>query len=203
MKISLANLDKLHFTDIDGGTYIGGSQKWYEKLHRKASGCGPVSASNLIWYMSRMCDGMEGYLELINEMYTLFAPGAGGIHSSGLFTSGIARYGEKHGLNIDSEVLDIPARHRDRPGIGTVVDFISTALQKDAPLAFLLLSNGTLKQPESWHWVTIIALETDTMQVEISDYGMVVSVNISEWLKTSLLGGALVYLSYSAWTNEY
>ena len=57
------------------------------------------------------------------------------------------------------------------------------------------LSNGMLTNLESWHWVTITALCTDTNKAEISDYGKSFEVDLSQWLKTSALGGAFVYLT--------
>jgi len=194
MKITLEKPDQLRLTGMNGETYTGGSQEWYEDRWHRLSGCGSVAAVNLIWYIRRMRGGFDDYLELMREMYAFVTPGPGGINTSGLFTGGLLRYGEKRGLQIVPRVLEIPANRRRRPDTGMVGEFITSALREDAPTAFLNLSNGTLENLEHWHWVTIIALNTETRQAELSDYGKVLNIDISEWLKTSRLGGAFVEL---------
>ena len=179
---------------LSGETYIGGSQEWYEDSWHKKAGCGPVAATNLIWSNTHPKGGIEQYQELMHEMYPCFTPGLQGINTSVLFTDSIMRYITKYDLKLNPVALDIPSRPRRRPKAGTVCDFIVTALQSSAPVAFLNLSNGTVRNLENWHWVTIIALDPDTMQANISDYGKVLEINISIWLKTSFLGGAFVYL---------
>ena len=179
---------------LSGETYIGGSQEWYEDSWHKKAGCGPVAATNLIWSMTHPEGGIEQYLELMRDMYPCFTPGLQGINTSVLFTDGIMRYIAEHGLKLTPQALDIPSRPRRRPKEGTVRDFILTALKSSVPVAFLNLSNGTVSNLENWHWVTIIALDPDTMQADISDYGKVLEVDVSKWLKTTFLGGAFVYL---------
>ena len=194
MKTTLFTPDLLKLADANGETYIGGSQDWYEDRWHKMSGCGPVAASNLVWYMTRPKGGKEQYLLLMREMYTYFVPGMRGINTSTLFSEGIMRYLTKNELRAVPQVLDIPLRQRKRPDIDIVRDFVLSALHLDAAVALLCLSNGTVRNLENWHWVTIITLDADTMQAEICDYGKVLEIDISEWLNTSNLGGALVYL---------
>ena len=69
MKIKLAKPELLNITNTDGETFTGGSQEWYEDKWHKKSGCGPVAASNLIWYMMRKKGIEQDYPELIHEMY--------------------------------------------------------------------------------------------------------------------------------------
>ena len=182
-------------TDAAGETYTGGSQEWYENRWHRGAGCGPVAASNLIWYMTRPQGGKERYMEIMREMFKYVTPGIRGVNNSAIFTGGIVRYGADKGLQIAAQVLEIPAKTRLRPDSGTACGFIATALQEDAPVAFLNLSNGELDDLEAWHWVTIIAIDTATAQVEVSDHGKTLGLDISLWLKTSALGGALVYLA--------
>ena len=195
MKTTQIKPDLLKLTGTDGETYIGGSQKWYEERWHIAAGCGPVAACNLIWAMARPQGGKEQYKELMRDMFPYFTPGLRGINTSALFTKGITGYGAAHGLQIAPRALDIPIKKRKRPDVGAVEKFITSALNTDAPVAFLNRSNGTVGNLETWHWVTIIALDKDAMQADISDYGNVLEIDVSEWLKTSRLGGAFVYLS--------
>jgi len=195
MIITLADPGSMNIKDANGEIYIGGSQEWYEDKWHKLSGCGPVAASNLIWYKTRAQGGREQYLELIREMFGFVTPKRQGVNTSAIFTGGLALFGEKNGLRIATRALEIPGKPRRRPGIGAVRDFISTALGADSPVAFLSLSNGSLSKLDNWHWVTIIALDTENMHVEISDDGKTFDADIAQWLKTSLFGGAFVYLA--------
>jgi len=131
----------------------------------------------------------------MSEMYTFVTPGIQGVNNSSIFTDGISRYLAKAGICFNPLVLEIPGKSGERPYIDVVLEFIESALRSDAPVAFLNLSNGSLGNLESWHWVTIIAIETDTMHVEFCDYGNVHEIDIYEWLRTSRLGGAFIYLS--------
>ena len=194
MKITLAKPDSLRLAGADGEAYIGGSQKWYEKRWHIASGCGPVAASNLIWAMSSLQGGKEQYMELMRDVFAFYTPGLGGINTSALFSKGITGYCAARGLQATPVALDIPIKRRKRPDVDTVREFILSALGAGAPVAFLNRSNGTVSNLETWHWVTIIALDADTMQADISDYGKVLEVDVQEWLKTSRLGGAFVYI---------
>jgi len=192
MKIRLEDWEYLKIAGPDGEMHIGGSQDWYEDRWHKMSGCGPVAASNLIWYLTRVNGNKAQYTELIREMYTFVTPGIRGVNTSGIFTDGISRYAAKAGLQLSFAVIEIPKNPVHRPDMSLVMDFIISALSSNAPVAFLNLSNGTLENLENWHWVTIIALDTDTKLAEISDYGKTLSIDISEWLKTTRLGGAMV-----------
>jgi len=196
MIITLAKPELLTITTADGDTFIGGSQEWYDDKWHKKSGCGPVAASNLVWYIMRKHGIEQDYPELIREMYDFVTPGIRGVDSSAIFTDGLLSFASKHGMEVTPRVLEIPKKKRDRPSIGTLIEFLTNALCADSPVAFLVLSNGTVSTLENWHWVTIIAIDPDTMIAEISDYGKIISADIAEWLETSMLGGSLVYIQY-------
>ena len=194
--LTLAEPGRLELIDSNNEAYTGGSQEWYEDRWHRMSGCGPVAASNLIWYMTGAKGGIALYLELMREMYTFVTPGRYGVNTSAIFTDGISRYCIKGALNYIPQALDIPSPLRKRPNRDTVRAFIATALQGDSPVAFLNLSNGSLDNLEAWHWVTIITFDTETMRTGICDNGKILEIDISAWLGTSILGGAFVYLNY-------
>ena len=205
MKLTLADPEWLNVKDNNGKIYTGGSQEWYaDNWHRKA-GCGPTVASNLIWYMmksqpesisySRKDGGQNNFLELMDEMISFITPGLQGVNTSAIFYEGFMRYGEKRGIKFIPHVLEIPGKPSKRPEPDAVCAFIAAALQADAPVAFLNLSNGTLENLENWHWVTIIAFERDTMAADICDQGDALTIDFGEWLRTSILGGALVCMT--------
>lgn len=205
MNKTLPNAALLEILAPDG-VNTGGSQDWYPLKWQRMSGCGPTAASNLIWHLARsnaalqsLCDignaDQAHFLKLMKEMFTFVTPGIGGVNSACLFAEGVIRYGQAHGASLHAQVLEIPNMPRRRPSLEQMRDFIVNALQLGMPLAFLNLTNGTLNNLDGWHWVTIMALETDTMVAQMSDYGRVLEIELQAWLKTSILGGAMVYLS--------
>lgn len=205
MKIGLTHPEYLEIMSPDGGTVYGGSQSWYPGRWERASGCGPTAASNIIWYLSRsrpglrmLCDigdgGKEKFLELMRELYALMPPGIGGVNKAAIFTDGIARFNAAHSLSLKPFVLEVPKKFHMRPDVGVVSAYLQAALQDDAPVGFLNLANGTVRDLESWHWVTIIGLDTETLAATIIDKGRRFDICIDDWLKTSRLGGAMIYL---------
>ena len=194
MKHKIIYPEFMNIKTEDGEVYIGGSQEWYEDKWHKKSGCGPVAASNIVWYIMRKHGTTPDYLKLIREMYDFVTPTLRGVDTSGIFVNGLLGYAGKNNIIITPHVLDIPKRKRDRPDADMLREFIVKALNTDSPVAFLNLSNGTISDLENWHWVTIIAFDPDTMITEISDHGKILSINISEWLESSMLGGSFVYI---------
>jgi len=207
-KISIAAPDLMNIFNDAGEVYTGGSQEWYTDPWHKKSGCGPVAASNLIWYMMRKNNvlsdypGYSDYLHIMTEMFDFITPTLKGVNSSTIFVSGILNFAPKNNMQLKPYVLEIPKKKSVRPNDFGINEFISGALKSDSPIAFLNLSNGTVSLLDNWHWVTIIAIEPETMMIDILDYGKILTVNISEWLKTSMLGGALVYLKETEQLNE-
>ena len=204
MRYALSAPERLNVIGPGGEVTVGGSQEWYADHWHRLAGCGPTSAANILWYLARSgrrvpCEtgdgGRDDFLALMDEMFTFVTPGVRGVNSSAIFTGGIAGYAEKHGVAIDSHVLEIPGRPLRRPGANEVYDFVRAAISNDTPLAFLNLSNGTLVNLDNWHWVTVIGMDGDSMAADISDQGRVLTIDLAEWLRTSVLGGALVYLT--------
>jgi len=195
MIITLAEPELMNITEPGGLTHIGGSQDWYEIRWHKLSGCGPVAASNLIWYKMRIQGDRRQYEVLMRDMYSFMTPEINGVNTSKIFTDAVSQYGEEKGLQLALKVLEIPKKAILRPDNKTVIEFLATALHSDLPVAFLNLSNGTLKNLENWHWVTILSVDKATGLTEVSDYGKKLDIDISEWLMTTRLGGCLVSLS--------
>lgn len=184
--------------------FVGGSQEWYSESWQRMSGCGPTAASNLIWYLTRsrsdlkhLCDVGSGdkasFVKLMSEMFTFITPGMLGVNTSAIFTAGMLKYCEAYGVKLIPQALEIPKLSIMRPVLEKAHEFILCSLRSDCPVAFLNLSNGNQHRLDSWHWVTIIALETNAMSIFISDQGRILNIDFDAWLKTSLLGGALVY----------
>ena len=194
MKIMISEPELLNIITVDGEACIGGSQEWYEDSWHRKSGCGPVTASNIVWYIWRKQGLLPDYFKLIRMMYDYVTPTIRGVDSSSIFTEGLSRFASENGMLLALHVLDIPKKKRERPDVDTVKEFISAALKADSPVAFLNLSNGTVSDLENWHWVTVISCDPDSMMIEFCDNGKLICISISEWLETSMLGGALVYV---------
>ena len=195
MNISVAKPELMNVVAADGEVYIGGSQEWYNDGWHKKAGCGPVAASNIVWYIMRKLGAASDYLRLMNDMFGFVTPGIKGVNTSAIFVDGVLRFASENKMLLTPRVLEIPQKKDKRPDDSTIKDFICNALNADSPVAFLNLSNGTVSLLENWHWVTIIAIDPETMMTDIIDHGKMISINISEWLNTSMLGGALVYFT--------
>jgi hypothetical protein len=187
--------------ETPSGRVAGGSQYWYESEWRRKAGCGPTAASNLIWYLSRSRPGFAGlpcakedtresFRQLQDEMFTFVTPGMAGVNTSGIFTGGLLGYADAHGLALAPLALDI--RQFGRPTVQEALAFIAQGLDCDCPVAFLNLSNGNQQQLDSWHWVTITGLDGATAR--INDQSRVIRVDIGEWIGSTMLGGAFVYI---------
>jgi hypothetical protein len=174
------------------GNLPGGSQFWYEDKWRRAAGCGPTAAANLIWYLRGAgARGLAAYRALQEEMFTYVTPGLGGVNSSRTFTEGVSAYAKAHGLELAPVAFDIPQFGR-RPA-PEALGFVAAGLDSDCPVAFLNLSNGNQQQLDSWHWVTVIGLD-DKNIARISDQARIIEVDIGEWLGSTVLGGAFAYI---------
>ncbi len=205
MKYGLNDLSLLEIKTKYGKT-VGGSQLWYDTRIQKMSGCGPVAACNIIYYLSRSRPEMQAFFGLksfdkeqfkglMEEMYKHMTPGMLGINTSRLFADGFLGYILSHGYSLDANVLDIPVKPLRKLKSERILEFIVNALQNDIPCAFLNLSNGKVHNLDGWHWVTIISLEKETMIAQVSDHGRIIDINLGEWLESAFLGGAFVYFS--------
>ena len=201
MKYFLKNPGLMVVNGVNGETYAGGSQEWYLDAWHKRAGCGPVAASAVIWYMARpgfppgAVSERDLFLALMDEMITYVKPTVRGVNTPAIFTDGMARYVLTHNLNLTSRVLEIPELTKKRPPPGQLAAFVIKAVQSDAPVAFLNLSNGSLKNLDNWHWVTIVAFDDVAMVADVCDQGQTFGVDLGEWLATTALGGAFVYLT--------
>jgi len=79
------------------------------------------------------------------------------------------------------------------------LSFLEGGLIKDAPIAFLNLCNGQVKNLDPWHWVTIISLEYaengKSASIKILDEGLIKKIDLALWYDTTTLGGGFVYFT--------
>ncbi|HNX15346.1 MAG TPA: hypothetical protein PKH29_10915 [Oscillospiraceae bacterium] len=186
---------------------IGGTQFWFEKKWQRMSGCGATVASNMMWYIQKsrfngICDEGKSekadFFALMTEMFCFITPGFGGVNKSGIFTKGALEYAAKHGVKLESHVLEIHKQKPLRPTHESISEFFFSANAADCPIAFLNLSNGAVKNLDSWHWVTITDTSHYSPIIEIADQGEILKIDFDIWVETSKRGGALVWFSIKA-----
>jgi len=188
----------------DNRSYCGCGQGWYRKKWQKMAGCGPTAASNIFLYMNRSRGGAEEKdlsIETcrlrMEEMWGFVTPGLQGVNSTEKFCKGVSEYASSKGMELETEVCDIPEERSERPELSRVLGFIEGALSKDCPVAFLNLCNGMELSLHNWHWVTIIGLEHDgeaeSAIVEVLDEGSLKRLNLALWYETTKRGGGFVY----------
>jgi len=207
MRISIEKPEHLQLIDTVDGALYGCNQGWFQTPWQRLAGCGPSVASNILLYFHRagriiMPFEVKDKTDFINLMETVWqyvTPTSHGLYLLSQFCIGVNSIFKKIGSSLQCDSLDIPEQVQDRPDFSTVIDFIARGLNKDAPIAFLNLSNGTVNNLDEWHWVTVIALEvvpeTNTTYLEIYDNSKSTRINLTEWYQSTTLGGGFVYFS--------
>ena len=133
----------------------------------------------------------EKCLEFMKKVYPFFVPPIGGLLSDD-FLEGIRGFSKKYVLPFKAERLIVTISRAVRPPYSELAGFISKALKNDSPVAFLILSSGSERALDTWHWVTILAFDEGGGKAKITDNGKVFWADIGKWHATSIMGGALV-----------
>jgi len=206
--IILQKPELLYITGENGTRPIGGNQYWYPKGDFFPKGaCAATTASNILAYMLRTrpellsrakaagLDGLAGnkaeYLEFMKKVYPYFTPSIIGVHGAG-FIKGMTRLSDEYGLSVSVERLKVPIMRSRRPGFNETAVFIRDAISAEIPVAFLVLSNGGIKNIYNWHWMTIIGLDEESRTAKILDNTMVSWAEFGTWLEKSMLGGTFL-----------
>jgi len=208
MKVTheLCHLENIHVVDHSGQEYFGCDQNWFSSEWQQMSGCGPSTASTLLFYLQKSgridlpVHGLErkDCMLLMETVWSHVTPTQDGIYLIEQFCSGIQSFARSHGFSLDCQSLGIPESTESRPDLADAVDFIARGLDQDCPIAFLNLSKGAVINLEEWHWVTIVAIETDDKRdqvfVTIFDGDKSDTIDFKRWYQTTIDGGALIYL---------
>lgn len=204
----LRHLENIHVVDHSGLEYFGCDQNWYASKWQQMSGCGPSTAATLLLYLQKSgkidlpVHGFEqkDCMLLMETVWFHVTPTQDGIYLIDQFCSGIQSFAHTYEFSLDCQSLEIPERTESRPELANVVAFITCGLDHDCPIAFLNLSNGAVNNLEEWHWVTIVALETDDTQDQVSvtifDGDKSDTIDFKRWYQTTIDGGALIYLDH-------
>lgn len=206
---SLANLHLFKIEDKTlAQTYEGGNQAWFPKRWQRLAGCGPTAATNLFFYLTHNQAPLELYtganlkedwVALMEEMWKYVTPSMRGVNTTKKFYIPLRAFMKSKGLDVEYRFCDIPEEKSQRPEFQEIMDFLEEALIKDAPIAFLNLDNGEVKNLDRWHWVTIISMESTEdglgAFVDILDEGQVKRIDLALWFNTTSLGGGFVYFT--------
>lgn len=207
MRVAIEKPDRIHLLDKANEAFYGCNQEWYKTPWQRMAGCGPSVASNILLYHYRAgridlpidVSDVDGYINLMETVWQYVTPTSHGLYLLSQFCDGVNCILDKIGSTLQCDALNIPENVADRPDISMVLRFIEKGLKQDAPIAFLNLCNGTVKNLDEWHWVTVIALiideNTNTAFFEVYDNSQSISINFTEWYQTTTRGGGFVYFS--------
>lgn len=200
MRYSVQRMDGCDLEGPRAFRWHGVNQDWFESYWQRKAGCGPCTASNMLRYLSGRAalpwpvETREDMVRLMHLAWEDVTPGVFGLNSPHSFQEGMDRLLYKAGSPLRCRTLEVPASRRERPDAQAVAAFIAQGLSQDMPVAFLNLHNGSLRHLESWHWVTLLALDTrqGAMQATAVDNGRQLRLDLKEWLNTTNRGGGFV-----------
>ena len=208
-RLTLKHRDKVFRIEESPGKWIDGyKQEWYPAELQRTSGCGPTAACAIMSYMMYRMTGEKlsfpanrsDCLAAMEEAWSYVTPGDEGIPSAGMLCEGFLDYAQARGLDVSAHALDIPQDVSLRPAFTEVLEFITRALASDAPVAFLNLCNGDVRDLDRWHWVTIVSVEygEGSAVACIMDEGRLLDVDLKLWCDTTVRGGGFAYFSPNA-----
>ncbi len=202
--IQNVNLFKI-YDEAAQRTYYGCDQEWYKRKWQRLSGCGPTAVSNIVYYLNRThTDSVpddspltkSDCVSLMEEVWRYVTPTLRGIPSTKMLYHDVLDYAKAKALNLQLDVIDIPEKQLLRPEFSRILSFLDLALSNNTLVAFLNLNNGTEKQLDSWHWVTIISLEyaedASAAFIHFLDEGGIKKIDLVQWFRTTTLGGGFV-----------
>ncbi len=204
MDHALTRPERFTLTDGRGTLFRGADQDWFRDVWQRRAGCGPTAAAMVLDYLSAADPALAplsagedrtagAFLSFMEQVWRYVTPGTMGLDKPESFALGCRSFALSRGVVLESRILPVPRRGRgERPSLDRLRDFLSLALDRDRPVAFLNYSNGEVKNLDSWHWVPVIACGGAGLSSVVLDGGAETVVDLALWLKTSLLGGAFV-----------
>jgi hypothetical protein len=195
-------MDAFKITDRSTGeVFYGCDQDWFGTNWQRLSGCGPSVVANILIYNGRDSDwrieDKDAAVRFMEEVWKFVTPTNRGIPTTEMLLERVFSYGESKGMAVRHSDCGIPEEKSLRPSIGDVTAFLSGALERDAPVAFLNLCNGEEENLDEWHWVTVVSLEQRQYDghviATIIDRGKIIAVDLSVWLDTTNQGGGFIH----------
>lgn len=190
----------------NGSESFGFDQEWFTTFWQRRSGCGPTVAAGIAaYFVPELCGGRaEGAfsrpacLTLMQKMWRYVTPTTRGVHKTCLMQRGAKAFALANALDFEEHTLDVPAKG-ERPALLQVVAFLEKSLNQGMPVAFLNLDNAGVEHLQSWHWVTLVALEAGAGKAfaTIIDEGKCHRVDLAAWHQTTKGDGGFVALWFS------
>lgn len=211
---SIENPEMFTFNEMEKGqVFYGSNQRWYPTIWQRLSGCGPCASSNIFYYLTHNQSPQDSYrsktewVALMQELWKYVTPSIRGVDKMVMLYNPLVEFAQNKGIILDYRLCEIPKEVYRRPSLEGVIDFLEKALDNDAPIAFLNWNNGEVKNLDRWHWVTIIQLEFNKEKTiayaTILDEGRLKKVDLALWLRTTTLGGGLVYFLIPAREDSF
>lgn len=208
MVYALTHPEYFSLVGPQGETYQGGNQDWFPDRWQQRAGCGPTASAAILTYLSRLHPvlspmapkggSVADFTAYMEEIWSYATPGPRGLDQADNLILGCRSFALSKGCVLLGEVLEIPNREQaPRPSLSVCRDFLAEALYADLPVAFLNYSSGAVDNLDSWHWVTLIAMEdpdNGKLPCLILDGGEQKVIDFTQWLNTSVRGGALAVL---------
>ncbi len=213
MALSIEKPELLLITDrLRSQSAFGCDQTWYASAWQRQAGCGPCTAATILFYLARsraFLDHLytpgsqikEDFQHFMNDIWQYVTPGTLGVNEASILADGVVDYARDHGIQLTAHVMTVPRRKIRHEGYPVFDRFIREGLRQDCPVAFLNLSNGGLKNLDSWHWVTITELsgsDSSVGQATISDSGYRKVIDLSAWYDASRWGGGAVWFDVAS-----
>lgn len=195
--------------EASGTASFGGDQEWYDDEWRKRAGCGPTCAANVTAYLALTRPALralyagedmrrEMFRAHMEDVYRFVTPGNMGLNRLEMFTDGIGEFARSRGLSLRAHVFEAHGNmFRGRPQVRELAEFVCAGLAADCPVAFLNLTNGRVKNLQSWHWVTITGADIDDARLTAcaSDEGREIRFDLRLWYLSTRMRGGFVYFT--------
>ncbi len=200
--ITLQYPEYLHIPCRDNTICFGADQEWFPQSWQRRAGCGPTTASHLVLYnqgkdrLARAVDDQEQMIALMQQLWEYVTPTLMGVHLVSQFTRGLGNAMKE--LQIEGDVVSLPitrAKER-RPAFSEILDFIEESLLLDQPVAFLNLHHGEVKNLDSWHWVTIVGVDSGSGAIEVYDGGKPWVIDLALWYETTPRAGGFAAIRH-------
>ena len=205
MKRSIANQGAFEVRE-GKRIYTGFCQTWYKTAWQRMAGCGPTVVSGIVHYLKTKRQEIapidkDEAIEIMEDVWQYVKPTMKGIPEAQILYDGIVLYARAKGRRLHSAILNISQKQQLRPLLSEVIEFLEAALLEDVPVAFLNLNRGEEMKLDSWHWVTIVAMEYEEDKkayLDILDEGIVKRIDFVKWYRTTSLGGGLVRFDWDS-----
>lgn len=192
--LSLKHPEYLHIR-TEETVYYGADQEWFPQSWQRRAGCGPTTASHLVLYNLVKRQGVSAVTDqkqmvtLMQQLWNHVTPTLMGVHLVSQFTKGLISALPEQLIDGEVESLSLPKAREVRPPFSMVVEFIQESLLRDQPVAFLNLHHGEVLNLDSWHWVTIVALDAESGRIRVYDGGKEWDIDLHLWYRTTPRSG--------------